>query len=112
MCTVFAESEVISLMTGGAWREDIALGIHDAIGLRILSMLGRLPGFTNLVFAGGVAYNHCIESYLRKSLDIPLLIPQDPQIVGALGAAVEGSGNSWHELAPYSYAEDSLHQTR
>ena len=43
MCTVFAESEAISLLTRGADREEVALGIHSAIIQRTLSMLGRLP---------------------------------------------------------------------
>lgn len=93
MCTVFAESEVISLLTRGARREEVALGIHEAIGQRILGMLGRLSSIPSLVFAGGVAYNQCIGHLLTRSLRIPLLIPSEPQLVGALGAAVEGLGN-------------------
>jgi predicted CoA-substrate-specific enzyme activase len=93
MCTIFAESEVISLLTRGARREEVALGIHEAIAQRILSMLGRLPSVPGLVFAGGVSYNQCIRHLLAKSLGIQLLIPPDPQTVGALGAAVAGSRN-------------------
>jgi (R)-2-hydroxyacyl-CoA dehydratese activating ATPase len=94
MCTVFAESEVISLLARGAHREEVALGIHKAIVRRALSMLGRLPSIHGLVFAGGVAYNQCVCRLLSDSLGIPLLIPPEPQIVGALGAAIEGSGKS------------------
>jgi predicted CoA-substrate-specific enzyme activase len=90
MCTVFAESEVISLLTRGARREDVALGIHEAISQRSLTMLGRLSPITSLVFAGGVANNQCMRHLLFKSLGVPLLIPEDPQIVGALGAAIDG----------------------
>ncbi|MDY6911133.1 MAG: acyl-CoA dehydratase activase [Chloroflexota bacterium] len=93
MCTVFAESEVISLLTGGALREEVALGIHEAIGQRTLGMLGRLPSIPGLVFAGGVAYNQCVRRLLEERLGIPMLIPPEPQIVGALGAAVEGLEN-------------------
>jgi len=93
MCTVFAESEVVSLLSRGACREEVALGIHEAIGQRALTMLGRLPSIPSLVFAGGVAYNQCVRRLLAKSLGIPLLIPAEPQIVGALGAAVESSGS-------------------
>ncbi|MFC1926051.1 acyl-CoA dehydratase activase [Chloroflexota bacterium] len=94
MCTVFAESEAISLLTGGARREEVALGIHTAIVQRTLSMLGRLPSIQGLVFAGGVAYNQCVCQLLSERLGVPLLIPPEPQIVGALGAAFEGSGKS------------------
>lgn len=90
MCTVFAESEVISLLNSGARREDVALGIHEAIVRRVLSMLGRMPAFESLVFAGGVAHNQCIKVLLEESLKVPVLVPEDPQIVGALGAALSG----------------------
>jgi predicted CoA-substrate-specific enzyme activase len=93
MCTVFAESEVISLINNGAKRDDVALGIHDAITRRVLSMLGRLPAFQNLVFAGGVAHNICIRHLLQRNLKIPVLVPDDPQIIGALGAALSNEVN-------------------
>lgn len=88
MCTVFAESEVISLLNSGAKRDEVALGIHEAIAKRALSMLGRLPAFDSLVFAGGVAQNRCIKHLLERSLKVQVLIPEEPQIVGALGAAL------------------------
>jgi (R)-2-hydroxyacyl-CoA dehydratese activating ATPase len=91
MCTVFAESEVVSLISGGASRQEVALGIHESIASRALTMLGKLSVFSNLVFAGGVAYNSCMQQLLRKYLGVPILVPADPQLVGALGAALEGA---------------------
>ncbi len=91
MCTVFAESEVISAIAGGAPRDEVALGIHEAILQRVLTMVGRLPRFGGLVFAGGVAYNACLRQLLAARLGVPLVVPPDPQIIGALGAALEGS---------------------
>jgi predicted CoA-substrate-specific enzyme activase len=91
MCTVFAESEVVSLISSGADREAVALGIHEAIASRALTMLGKLGDFSNLVFAGGVAYNPCMRQILCKKLSVPVLVPSDPQIVGAVGAALEGA---------------------
>jgi len=88
MCTVFAESEVISLLNSGTGRNDVALGIHEAITKRVLSMLGRLPSFKSLVFAGGVARNRCMKYLLEQSLNMSVLVPDEPQIVGALGAAL------------------------
>jgi len=88
MCTVFAESEVISLLNSGARREEVALGIHQSITKRALTMLGRLPAFESLVFAGGVAHNNCIKRLIEESLKIPVLVPDEPQVVGALGAAL------------------------
>lgn len=93
MCTVFAESEVISLLTRGARRDEVALGIHEAVSQRSLTMLGRLSPVTSLVFAGGVAHNQCMRHLLYKSLGTPLLVPEDPQIVGALGAATRGAAS-------------------
>jgi predicted CoA-substrate-specific enzyme activase len=93
MCTVFAESEVISLLTRGARREEVALGIHEAVSLRATGMLGRLPSFQSLVFAGGVAHNRCVRHLLSKSLGVPVTVPPEPQTVGAIGAAVEGQNN-------------------
>jgi (R)-2-hydroxyacyl-CoA dehydratese activating ATPase len=93
MCTVFSESEVISLLTRGARREEVALGIHEAIIQRIIGMLGRSSPTSSLVFAGGVAYNKCIGHLLSKHLGMPLLIPEKPQMIGALGAAMEGLRN-------------------
>jgi predicted CoA-substrate-specific enzyme activase len=89
MCTVFAESEVISLLNGGAKRDDVALGIHEAIARRVASMLGRLPPFESLAFAGGVARNPCMKRLLETLLGVPVAVPEDPQIVGALGAALQ-----------------------
>lgn len=91
MCTVFAESEVVSLLNNGARREEVALGIHEAITMRVLSMLGRLPAFASLVFAGGVARNNCIRRLLEAHLKLPVLVPEEPQVVGALGAALSTS---------------------
>jgi len=107
MCTVFAESEVISLLTRGARREEVALGIHEAIIQRIIGMMGRLSPIPSLVFAGGVAYNQCIRHLLTKNLGILLLIPEEPQIVGALGAAVEGLGSYATKAVPLSISKSS-----
>jgi predicted CoA-substrate-specific enzyme activase len=92
MCTVFAESEVISLLHTGVSRDDVALGIHEAIARRVISMLGRLPKFDSLVFAGGVARNPCLKRLLETLLGITVSVPADPQVVGALGAALTAAG--------------------
>ena len=89
MCTVFAESEVISLLSRGAKREEIALGIHQSVVSKSLSFLKRVmnDNTQELVFVGGVAYNPCIIKLIGKSLENKILIPKNPQILGALGAA-------------------------
>lgn len=92
MCTVFAESEVISLITRGIKREDIAKALHKSIMKRILAMLKRVGIKDPLFFAGGVAYDPFIKHSLEKSLSISVIVPEDPQIVGALGVALLGAG--------------------
>lgn len=88
MCTVFAQSEVTSLLARRQKREDIARGIHMAILNRTLSLLKRVSTRPDIVFAGGVARNPCIKHLLDDALGCEVKIPKDPQIVGAYGAAL------------------------
>ena len=88
MCTVFAESEVTSLITRGEQRRDIARGLHQAVARRAQGMIQRLATTGDIVFAGGVARNSCIRHILATELNRPILVPEDPQMIGALGAAL------------------------
>lgn len=88
MCTVFAESEVISLLAAGASRADIARGLHAAIVDRTAAMLSRVSSAEPVVFAGGGALNACLRAMLEDRLKTALLVPETPQTVGALGAAL------------------------
>jgi predicted CoA-substrate-specific enzyme activase len=88
MCTVFAQSEVISLLAKRQKREDIARGIHTAILNRTLSLLKRVSTAPDIVFAGGVAKNPCFKYILDEALVHEIRIPEDPQMVGAYGAAI------------------------
>ncbi|MDO9081819.1 MAG: acyl-CoA dehydratase activase [Humidesulfovibrio sp.] len=88
MCTVFAESEATSLMARGERAQNIALGIHLAIMQRIHSMLRRVGQNGPLVFAGGVARNPCAVVLLRELTRADCLVPQDPDLAGALGACL------------------------
>ncbi|WP_022662247.1 acyl-CoA dehydratase activase [Paucidesulfovibrio longus] len=94
MCTVFAETEATSLMAEGAEPEDIALGLHRAIVLRTLSMLRRVGLTPPLVFVGGVANNPCVRALLAGELRLvpgeSLLLPDEPDMTGAVGAALLG----------------------
>jgi predicted CoA-substrate-specific enzyme activase len=91
MCAVFAESEVIGLMTRGAPREDVAQAVHRAVVERTLGMLRRLGPASPIMFAGGAAGNPCLVTMLRESLGKPIHVPKEPQMVGALGAALLAS---------------------
>jgi len=94
MCTVFAESEVTGLIARGIPRPEIARGLHEAICDRAVSLLKRVGVEREVVFAGGVARNPCLRSLLEERLGLPLLVPENPQIVGALGAALSGRASA------------------
>jgi len=69
-------------------REDIALGIHMAILNRTLSLLKRVSTAEEIVLAGGVARDPCFKYLLEEALGKKIKVPQDPQMVGAYGAAI------------------------
>lgn len=88
MCTVFAESEATSLMARGETAENIAMGLHLAIVQRTLAMLRRIGVEPPVVFAGGVAHNRCVRKLLDEQLILDVIVPEQPDMVGALGAAL------------------------
>lgn len=88
ICTVFAESEVISLIAEGCERRDILRGLHEAIVNRIIGMGSKLRWDGEATMTGGVAKNSGIAHILTKKIPVPVNIPYEPQIVGALGAAL------------------------
>lgn len=87
-CTVFAESEVISLVTRGVPRNEIALGIHRSMVSRAVSLLKRVQVHGDLFFAGGVALNRCMRMLIEQELNCSLIVGEDPQITGAAGCAL------------------------
>jgi (R)-2-hydroxyacyl-CoA dehydratese activating ATPase len=99
MCTVFAESEVISLTARGAARNEVALAIHKAIVSRSVGLLKRVASADEVFFAGGVAFNECVRTLVGQELGKPIFVPPDPQIVGAYGAAIHGA--TIHSVAMY-----------
>ena len=92
ICTVFAETEATSLMARGENPANIALGLHKSIIKRSMAMLNRVGFNFPLVFTGGVANNPCIRMLLSTAanakLDDDILIPERPDMTGALGAAL------------------------
>jgi predicted CoA-substrate-specific enzyme activase len=90
MCTVFAESEVVSLVAGGAGKESIIGGLYRAIAERVATLAGRMMPVKHATFTGGVAKNAGVRKALEKLLCLSLALPADPQIIGALGAALIG----------------------
>jgi len=90
MCTVFAESEVISLITSGKDRRNIALGLHHSIVDRLYTLIAKVEIREEIMLVGGVAKNRCIEELLKKKLQSNITVPENPQIVSATGAALIG----------------------
>lgn len=90
MCTVFAESEIIGLLAQGVSKEAIASGIIDTIAKKLLSLTARVPCVSEITFTGGVANNPEICRILSRGLGVSFNIPAQPQLVGALGAAIIG----------------------
>jgi len=88
MCTVFAESEVTSLIAKGHSPQDIGMGLHRSIINRVAGMIKRVSGEGDIVFTGGVAHNPCIQQLLAEKLKRKILVPGSPQLAGALGAAL------------------------
>jgi len=88
MCTVFAESEVISLISSGCEKTDIAAALYRAIARRIVGMVGQVGLHQMVVMSGGVAKSQGIVKALEQKLETTILVPSEPQIVGAWGAAL------------------------
>ncbi|NLY41857.1 MAG: 3-hydroxyacyl-ACP dehydratase [Desulfovibrionales bacterium] len=95
MCTVFAETEATSLMAQGVQPENIALGLHLSIARRTTNMLNRVGLTPPIVFVGGVAHNPCMRRLIAEQTGTKegetLLIPEDPDMTGALGAGLWGA---------------------
>jgi len=91
ICTVFAESEVISLIAKGESREDIIAGIHESVASRISSMARRVGVKEPVMMTGGVARNIGVIRALEKALGVSIEVSEFAQVNGALGAAVMAS---------------------
>lgn len=87
-CAVFAESEVVTLVHKKTAKPDMARAIHDAIADRITSMVRRVGIEEKIALIGGVAYNVGFVKSLEEDLETKVLIPDSPEFVGALGAAL------------------------
>lgn len=88
MCAVFAETEIISLLAQGTPAEDVAAGVFLSIARRMRGLAGRIPMRGICVFTGGLATSPAFADLLTKELGVPVTVPADAQVVGALGAAL------------------------
>lgn len=90
MCTVFAEQEVVGKLAEGVPVEDLLAGLHKAISARIISMVSRLKIERDVVVTGGGAKNIGLVKALEIKLGFPVLLPPEPLLTGAIGAALIG----------------------
>ncbi|MFO7710118.1 MAG: acyl-CoA dehydratase activase [Desulfobacterales bacterium] len=88
LCTVFAESEVISLIAKGEPRTHIVAGIHASIAARVVSMVRRIGVRPPIMMTGGVAKNIGVIKALEANLGAALLVSDQAQVTGAIGAAL------------------------
>lgn len=89
-CTVFAQQEIVTRISEGVPVADILAGLHDAIANRVARMVRRLKVEPDVVLTGGVAKNIGVVNAMKENLGCELLVPEDPLLSGALGAALLG----------------------
>jgi (R)-2-hydroxyacyl-CoA dehydratese activating ATPase len=88
LCTVFAESEVISLISKGEKRENIIAGIHESIAARVVAMANRTGLKPPIMMTGGVAKNIGVVKALEKKIGRQIEVSPQSQLTGAIGAAL------------------------
>ena len=87
-CVVFAESEIISLISQEAQASDIVAAVHRSIANRTKTLMAQLDWNNPVAFTGGVARNKGMIKAIEQCLDTSLFLPSNPSITGALGAAL------------------------
>jgi predicted CoA-substrate-specific enzyme activase len=88
LCTIFAQQEVVALLSRGEKLENILAGLHDALASRIAVLARRLGIEPDLVLTGGVAKNIGMVKAMKESLGCEIFVPEEPLLTGALGAAI------------------------
>jgi len=92
LCTVFAESEVVSLLSQGEAVEDIIAGVNASVARRISAMARRVGVREPVLFCGGAAQNLGLRRALEAELGVAVFVPEGPQFVAAYGAAIMAAG--------------------
>jgi predicted CoA-substrate-specific enzyme activase len=88
LCTIFAQQEIVSRLSEGEPLPEILAGVYIAIATRVVKLARQLKVERPVVFTGGVAKNAGMVKAMQTVLGIPILIPDEPLITGALGAAI------------------------
>jgi predicted CoA-substrate-specific enzyme activase len=99
-CAVFAERDVINLARGGKHVNDILAGACEAVVSRVLGLLNRVGVEEAFCVSGGIAKNVGVVRRLEKQLGLKALIAPEPQIVGALGAALFAADKVHYSTQP------------
>ncbi len=102
-CVVFAESEMVALLHAGTPPADIAWAVHQAMAERLVAIVRRLGLQEKVALIGGVARNPGLVQALGRGLATELLLPEEPEFTGALGAALLAAEG---RLAPRSGQEE------
>lgn len=103
ICSVFAESEVISMINDEVPLPRVVKGIHKSVAIKVMTLVKRSGMKKDVVMTGGVAKNEGVVEAFEKEIGYKLVrIPStvDPQVVGALGAAVIGYGKARKAARP------------
>ena len=88
LCTIFAQQEIISRLSEGQPLTDILAGVYIAVTTRVVKLARQLKVEPPVVFTGGVAKNSGMVKAMETVLGMPILVPEEPLITGALGAAI------------------------
>lgn len=88
VCTVFAESEVVSLVAKNHPIDQVIKGLHRSVVNRVAAMTGNVGIKPRVIMSGGVAKNAGVVALMSERLGVDISVPPEPQIVGALGAAL------------------------
>jgi predicted CoA-substrate-specific enzyme activase len=91
-CTVFAESEIVSLIARGVEVEAILRGLHRALVARLVTMVRSVGLTPPLMLSGGVALDEAVRAMMEEATSERVLLPSEPQLMGAYGAALLGAG--------------------
>ena len=111
ICAVFAKSEAIAYLRKGVSKEDILAGLNEAIATRCLNLLKRVSIEKEFTITGGIAKNQGMVAQLQEKVGLAPLLCEDPQLIGALGAALfardrcQGKATAAAAKVQYGYSD-------
>ena len=91
-CTVFAESEVVTLVAKKRPKDEIIAGLNEMVAKKVVAMINLAAARGDIMLAGGVAMNAGVVSAIERELKRKVVMPPAPNMVGAIGAAVSAGG--------------------